>query len=67
MVLRRAGTSGRGSIAKVEMTPVIVSASITSGNCNANSVGRYDQGMSGTDTSAPSNSSFQGFSKKCEK
>ena len=30
-------------------------------------VGKYDQGMSGTDTSAPSNISFQGFSKKCEK
>ena len=40
---------------------------MTSGIFSANSVGKYDHGMSGTDTSAPSNSSFQGFSKNAEK
>src|SRR5664279_1441660 len=67
MVLRRAVTSLRDSDINVPATPAIERPSSTSGSCRANRVGRYDQGMSGTDTSAPSNISFQGFSKKCEK
>ena len=67
MVLRRAVTSVRDSDIKVPTIPANSSASMTSGSCSANSVGRYDHGMSGTETSAPSNISFQGFSKKCEK
>ena len=67
MVLRRPDTSLRDSDIKLPTTPAINSASSTSGSCSANSVGRYDQGMSGTDTSAPSNISFHGFSKKLEK
>src|SRR3977135_1622408 len=67
MVLRRGGTSVRDSDMKVPTTPAIERPSSTSGSCSANRVGRYDQGISGTDTSAPSNISFQGFSKKCEK
>ena len=67
MVLRRAGTSVRDSDMKVPTRPATSSASITSGSFSANSVGRYDHGMSGTETIAPLNSSFHGFSKKCEK
>src|ERR1700738_5049130 len=67
MDLRRADTSLRDSDIKVPTTAAIKRQSSTSGSCSANRVGRYDQGISGTDTRAPSNISFQGFSKKCEK
>src|SRR5258708_39808689 len=66
MVLRRADTSVRDSDMNVPTTPAIERPSSTSGSCSANRVGRYDQGMSGTETRAPSNISFHGFSKKCE-
>src|SRR5260370_35879147 len=67
MVLRRPGTSVRDSSIKLPTTPATKRPSSTSGSCSANSVGRYDQGISGTDTSTPPNISFHGLSKKCEK
>src|SRR5277367_1333575 len=67
IVLRRAGTSLRGNARMVAMIAAIVSACKTSGSCRANSVGRYDHGMSGTEKIVPSNISFHGFSKKFEK
>src|SRR5436309_2939770 len=67
MALRRGDTSVRDNDVSAIATPPIPSPSSTSGSCSANSVGKYDHGMSGTETSAPSNISFHGFSKNCEK
>ena len=67
IVLRRAGTSLRGKARMLAIMPAVVRASRTSGSCKANSVGRYDHGISGTAKMAPSNISFHGFSKKLEK
>ncbi len=67
MVLRFAGTSRRNSEATVTPRPAASVTIIASGSLSANSVGRYDHGMSGTETISPLNSSFHGFSKKAEK